>query len=74
LFKFYFEPGEISIRKVAPYLKIFLSIFYLEFLEPISPPFDVISNATLPGLARRVFDAELNFISTDEPTSFCEAE
>jgi hypothetical protein len=33
-FKFYFESVEISIRKVVPYPKLFLSIFYLEFLEP----------------------------------------
>jgi hypothetical protein len=25
--------------KVVPYLKLFLSIFYLEFLEPVSSPF-----------------------------------
>jgi hypothetical protein len=39
LFKFYFEYGEISIRKVAPYLKLFPSIFYLEFLELRKSPF-----------------------------------
>jgi hypothetical protein len=34
LFKFCFESGEVSIRKVATYLKLFPAIFYLEFLEP----------------------------------------
>jgi hypothetical protein len=32
-FKSSFEYGEIFIRKVVPYPKLFLSIFYLEFLE-----------------------------------------
>jgi hypothetical protein len=31
------------MRKVVPYLNLFLSIFYLEFLDPVSPPFDQIS-------------------------------
>jgi hypothetical protein len=32
-FKSSFESGEISIRKSVPYPKLFLSTFYLEFLE-----------------------------------------
>jgi hypothetical protein len=32
------------MRKIVPYLKLFLSIFYLEFLEPDKPPFDQISS------------------------------
>jgi hypothetical protein len=39
LFKFYFESGKNSIRKVVPYLKFFPSIFYLEFLEAGKSPF-----------------------------------
>jgi hypothetical protein len=38
-FKSYFESGEISIRKVVPYLKLFLSKFYFEFLEPSKSTF-----------------------------------
>jgi hypothetical protein len=38
-FKSYFESGEISIRKVVPYPKFFLSIFYLEFLEHVKSTF-----------------------------------
>jgi hypothetical protein len=41
--KFHFEYGEFSIRRVVPYLDLFPPIFYLEFLEPGSPPFDQIS-------------------------------
>jgi hypothetical protein len=39
LFKFYFESGEISIRKDVPYLNLFLSIFYLKFLDLGKSPF-----------------------------------
>jgi hypothetical protein len=41
------------------------------WLRPID---DVIRDATPPDLARRVFNIELNFSSSDEPTSFHEAE
>jgi hypothetical protein len=42
-FESYFETGENSIRKVVPYPKLFLSIFYLELWSLVSPPFDQIS-------------------------------
>jgi hypothetical protein len=32
-FKFLFESGKVSIRRVVPYLKLFPLIIYLEFLE-----------------------------------------
>jgi hypothetical protein len=35
---------------------------------------DLIRDAEPPGLARRVLNAELNFTSAEEPTSFKEAE
>jgi hypothetical protein len=38
-FKFLFEYGEVSIRRVVPYLKLFPSIFYLKFLEHGKAPF-----------------------------------
>jgi hypothetical protein len=31
------------MRKVVPYLNLFLSIFYLEFVDPGKSPFDQIS-------------------------------
>jgi hypothetical protein len=39
LFKFLFESGKFSIRRVVPYLKLFPSIFYLKFLEQGKTPF-----------------------------------
>jgi hypothetical protein len=38
-FKLHFESGEISIRIVVPYHKLFPSIFYLEFFEQGKAPF-----------------------------------
>jgi hypothetical protein len=35
---------------------------------------DVIGDATPPGHVHRVLDAQLNFTSTEGPSSFCEAE
>jgi hypothetical protein len=40
LFEIHFESEDVSIRKVVPYLKQFLAIFYFNFLEHGKVPFE----------------------------------
>jgi hypothetical protein len=45
-FKFQFESGQVFIRNVVPYLKLFPSILYLQFFEPGRSTFWVKTNQT----------------------------
>jgi hypothetical protein len=41
LFQIYFKSEENSLRKVIPHLKLFPTIFYLQFLEQVKIPFEL---------------------------------